>query len=119
MKVFLAVVMLFVITFAAYAADIDGKWTGSFSGPQGDIPVAFTLKADGDKLTGTTMGLDGTDVAIKDGKIDGNNITFTVTYDFAGMPLVLSYKGVVAADQIKMTADFAGMPFEFVVKKSK
>ena len=30
----------------------------------------------------------------------------------------LAYKGVVSADQIKLTADFMGMPFEFVVKKA-
>jgi hypothetical protein len=30
----------------------------------------------------------------------------------------LTYKGVVAADQIKISGDAAGMPFEFVVKKA-
>jgi hypothetical protein len=35
------------------------------------------------------------------------------------MPLTLSYTGVVAAEQIKMTGDFMGMPFEFVVNKPR
>jgi hypothetical protein len=35
-----------------------------------------------------------------------------------GNALKLTYKGVVAADQIKISADAAGMPFEFVVKKA-
>ena len=38
--------------------------------------------------------------------------------DFGGMPFTLEYKGVVSTDQIKLTADFMGMPFEFVVKKA-
>jgi hypothetical protein len=32
---------------------------------------------------------------------------------------MISYKGIVAADQIKVSGDAAGMPFEFVLKKSK
>jgi hypothetical protein len=32
------------------------------------------------------------------------------------MTLDLNYTGVVSPAEIKMTIDFAGMPFEFVVK---
>ena len=56
----------------AMAADVDGKWAGTVSTPGGDFPVAFEFKADGTKLTGTTMSPDGSAVNIKDGKIDGN-----------------------------------------------
>ncbi len=84
----------------------------------GDVPVGFTFKADGAKLTGTTAGPDGADVMIKDGMIDGANITFTITFDFGGMPFTLTYKGVVSADTIKFTVDAAGMPIDLVVKKS-
>src|SRR5215472_13697487 len=84
-----------VLALSAVAAEVDGKWTGSLSTPNGDIPVAFTFKADGANLTGTTTGIDGMDVAIKDGKIDGSNISFSVTFDFGGMPFLLTYKGVV------------------------
>jgi len=117
---FIAIALL-LVTFAvsAYAADVDGKWSGTVGGPQGEFPVAFTFKAAGSTLTGTTTGPDGAEVPIKDGKIDGNNISFSVTFDFGGMPFELSYKGVVSPDQIKMSGDFAGMPFDFVVKKQK
>jgi hypothetical protein len=119
MKIIASILAILVMTTALIAADVDGSWTGTISGPMGDIPVAFTFKADGAKLTGKTMGLDGADVAIQDGKIDGNNISFTVTFDFGGMPFMLSYKGLVDGEQIKMSADALGMPFEFVVKKAK
>jgi hypothetical protein len=119
MKIVASIVMLFLLTAAAYAADVDGKWAGSVAGPQGEFPVAFTFKSEGAKLTGSTVGFDGTEVEIKDGKIEGNNISFTVTFDFGGMPFMLSYKGVVASDQIKMTGEAAGMPFEFLLKKAK
>jgi len=117
MKFFAGVAALFLLTVSAFAADVDGKWTGSMSTPMGDIPVGFTFKADGATLTGTTTGPDG-DIAIKDGKIDGSTITFTVTFDFGGMPFTLSYKGVVSGDTIKFSGDVGGMPFELTVKKA-
>jgi len=114
-----SVIAIAVLLFAVpvFAADIDGKWSGSLTTPGGDFEVGFTLKADGAKLTGTTTGPDGTEIQIKDGKIDGANVSFTVTIDFGGMPFTIPYKGVLAGDQIKMTADMLGMPMEFVVKK--
>jgi len=114
-----AVLVILILSATASAGDVDGSWSGTISGPMGDIPVSFTFKADGAKLTGKTLGIDGMDVAIQEGKIDGANISFIVNLDFGGMPFMLSYKGVVEAEQIKMTAEVFGMPFEFVVKKEK
>jgi hypothetical protein len=119
MRVFASIVILLMISITALAADVDGKWTGTVQSPMGDLSVAFTFKADGEKLTGTTTGFDGSEVPIQDGKIDGKTITFTVTFDFGGMPLMLSYKGIVSADEIKVSGDAFGMPFEFVLKKAK
>jgi hypothetical protein len=112
------VAILLVSGITAFAADVDGKWAGTVQGPQGDFPVAFSFKADGAKLTGTTTGFDGSEVPIQDGKIDGNNISWTVTFDFGGMPLMLSYKGIVSPTEIKVSGDAFGMPFEFVLKKA-
>ena len=108
--------LLFAAT--AFAADVDGKWAGTMNTPMGDVPVGFTFKANGAALTGSTMGPDGSEVPIKDGKVDGSNISFNITFDFGGMPFMLSYKGVVTADQIKFTIDVMGMPIDLVVKKA-
>ena len=78
----------------ARAADVDGKWSGSLSTPNGDITISFDLKADGASLTGSMIGPDGTPIAIKSGKVDGNKISFMVSIDFGGMPLDLSYTGL-------------------------
>lgn len=114
-----AIAIAFVLLAGScFAADVDGKWTGTMSTPNGDIPVSFTFKADGAMLNGSTAGPDGGDVKIADGKVDGSNISFTVTFDFGGMPFTLTYKGVVAKDQIKFTIDVAGMPLDLTVKKA-
>jgi hypothetical protein len=119
MKVACAFVLgILLLAAPAYAADVDGKWTGTVSTPMGDLPVQYEFKAEGTTLTGSTLGFDGGSVPIKNGKVDGNNISFTVTFDFGGMTLDLSYKGVVSPSEIKMTGDFMGMPFEFTVKKA-
>lgn len=119
MKVRSFALALLLTAVSVFAADVDGKWTGSVSTPGGDFPVNFAFKADGAKLTGTMEGMDGMNIAISDGKVDGANISFSVSLDFGGMPLVLNYKGVVATAEIKFTGDAMGMPFEFTVKKAK
>ena len=117
-KVFVILVGLLLLAAPAFAADVDGKWTGTVSTPMGDLPVQFEFKADGTTLTGTTLGFDGGSIPIKNGKVDAEKISFTVTFDIGGMALDLSYTGVVSPSEIKMTADFMGMPFEFTVTKA-
>ena len=119
-RITFALVFGFLLTAApALAADVDGKWAGTITTPGGDFPVTFEFKADGAKLIGTTMSPDGMAVDIKDGKVEGDKITFLVSFDFGGMALDIAYSGVVAPSEMKMTADVLGMMMDFVVKKEK
>jgi hypothetical protein len=53
---------------------------------------------------------------LKHGKIDGNNISFSVTLDVGKF----AHKGVLSGDQIKMTYDDgSGQTGEIIVKKAK
>lgn len=113
----LCVLLVLMLTVPAFAADVDGKWSGTVDTPGGQFPVNFTFKADGAMLAGSLAGPDGTEIPIKDGTIDGSNISFSISLDFGGMPFELSYKGIVSPEQIQFTGEAGGMPFEFVVKK--
>jgi opacity protein-like surface antigen len=113
-----AALALMLVAAPARAADVDGKWSGSLDTPMGAVEVGFNFKADGAKLSGSTTGPDGSELMIKDGKIDGDKITFVVSLDFGGMALDLNYSGVVKPDQIAFTLDVMGMPFSFAVKKA-
>jgi hypothetical protein len=106
-----------LLAVSALAADVDGKWTGTISTPNGDFPQTFTFKADGAKLSGSLEFMPGMAIPIADGKVDGNNISFSVTLDF-GMPFTLTYTGVVSGSELKLKGDAAGMPFEFILKKA-
>ena len=111
--------VLMLVAAPARAATVDGKWTGSLDTPMGAVQVGFNFKADGAMLTGTTTGPDGSEIAIKNGKIDGDKISFMVSIDFGGMALDLNYSGVVKSDTVELTLDVMGMPFNFVVKKAQ
>jgi hypothetical protein len=119
MMVPLVALALMLVAVPARAADVDGKWTGSLDTPMGAVEVGFNFKADGTMLNGSTTGPDGSELAIKNGKIEGDKISFVVSLDFGGMALDLNYTGVVMPDQIAFTLDVMGMPFSFAVKKAK
>jgi hypothetical protein len=109
---------LLLLSAPAFAAGVDGDWSGSIDSPNGPVAISFNFKADGAKLTGTTTGPDGAKLAIKDGKVDGANISFAVDVDFGGTPMTLKYTGVVAADSIALALDFQGQPVNITVKRA-
>jgi hypothetical protein len=107
-KLLFVMTILLVASFALMAADVSGKWTYEQAGRNGGAgrPVTITLKADGSTLTGTMpaggRGGAGDPVTISDGKIDGNNISFTVKRDMGGNTIVTKYEGVLNGDEMKL-----------------
>jgi hypothetical protein len=112
-KYFSIIIGVLLVASFAFAADIDGKWSGTITGM--DMPIEFSFKAEGKTLAGSHI-VSGTETPIKDGKIDGNNISFSVTLEFG----TFVHKGVISGDQIKMTYDDgSGQTGEIIVKKAK
>jgi hypothetical protein len=112
-----AMLVVMLAALPARAADVDGKWKGSLDTPMGAVDVNFTFKADGAALNGTMSGPDGGDIAIKNGKIDGDKISFVVSLDFGGMAFDLNYTGVVTPAEVALKIDIMGMEMAFTVKK--
>lgn len=101
-----AALMLTLGTLTAHAAtDFSGNWTGDMKGPDGGagFTISFTFKQDGTSLTGSVAGPQGDPIPISDGKVDGDKITFTVSFN--GM--VIRHAGTFTAsadgDSIKLT----------------
>ena len=117
----LSVVFLFLLAaVAALAADVTGKWTAQVPGRGGQMrQMTFNLKADGANLTGSVTTQRG-DSDIADGKIDGDNISFSQTMDFGGNQVKLIYKGKVSGDTIEFTREREGgdqPPATFTAKR--
>ncbi|MBO0722248.1 MAG: hypothetical protein J2P41_15590 [Blastocatellia bacterium] len=108
----------------AYAWDISGKYVAQVPGRQGQTrEVTITLKAEGDKLTGSVSGQQGEN-PISDGTIKGDDISFKVKQSIQGNEVTILYKGKVSGDEIKFTREFQGgagnrPPVEFTAKKAK
>jgi hypothetical protein len=119
-KILLSAVLLFAVVAVCWAATFDGTWKGYI---EGQYNLTLTLKADGTKLTGDFSLVDSNGKsynpddtgyspyvaaqmgknAITDGKIDGNNISFTTTFN--GKPVY--YKGTLADDgRLVLTTTF-------------
>jgi hypothetical protein len=106
-KLVFSLLVLIAGTVFSYAAEIDGKWKGTFGAPGGGegMELTFTFKADGEKLTGsitTQMG----DMQFTNGKISGKEFSFDV--DMQGM--VIKHKGTIDGDTIKMKVEGFGAP---------
>lgn len=110
---------LLTFTLALWSADLSGKWTAQVPGRSGNMrEVTFTFKADGGSLTGTMSGRNG-DIQIADGKIAGDDVSFTVTQEFGGNSVKQSFTGKVAGSEIKFKREGGqGEPIEFVAKRA-
>ena len=86
-------VLFALAALAAFGADVNGKWTYEMQGRDGQKREAsMTLKAEGDKLTGTMQGRQG-DRPIENGKINGDDISFEMTMNMGGESRKMLYKG--------------------------
>jgi hypothetical protein len=158
MKIRILILSVLLTVLTASAADITGKWIAQVPGMMGrKTERVFTFQVAGEKLTGTVTDLqvsqatfeekgkapmtgtlktqNGDPMQITDGKITGDSIAFaTVSQGFMG-EMKTEYKGKIAGDEIKFTAEQGGGmgggmgggpggpggggPQEFVAKKVK
>lgn len=113
-------ISMIVLAVAALAGDISGNWKATAEGPNGTMERTFVFKVDGTKLTGeTTSSFLGKSV-IEDGKVDGDNVSFTITAKFQDNEMKLAYKGKVSGNEIKFTVDSpagGGQTIEWTAKR--
>ena len=116
----LSTIAALLLFSSARAADVSGTWTAEFDTQVGKQHYTYVLKVSGSQLTGKAKSANG-ETELKDGKVEGDAVTFVEMLNFQGMELKVTYKGkVVSADEIKFTRDVAGMvQEELVAKRSK
>ena len=108
-SVFVSTVLAAAMALSAFASDINGQWTATFDTQIGQQHYTYTLKADGEKLTGTAKNDRGS-TEITNGTIKGDDVSFTENLEFNGNQLVITYSGKISGDELKLTrkvGDFA------------
>ncbi|HUP04625.1 MAG TPA: hypothetical protein VMU19_11590 [Bryobacteraceae bacterium] len=106
--IMMAAVLLALLAAPAFAADVTGKWTGEVG--DGGFTITVNFHQDGTKLTGTIDGPGGEPMQIKDGKIDGNKISFSVTFDMGGGDMKMVHEGTVNGDEMTLNMKMEGGP---------
>ena len=102
------------------AADLTGTWNAEFETQIGTQKYTFVLKQDGASLTGkATADINGDkhDAELKEGKIDGDSVTFVEMLNFQGNDLRIVYTGKVLANEIKLTRQVGEFAKEELVAK--
>ncbi len=115
-----AALLFSFLAIPAHAANpVTGTWTGDMKTPDGQgFSLTFTFTQDGDKLTGSIAGPQGDPIAIADGKVTGDKITFNVSFNGA----TIHHEGTLDGDEIKLTSksDDGSFPGgEMTLKRAK
>ncbi len=110
--------LAFVFASLSLAADISGKWKADYTTPDGTARSSnFEFKVDGSTVTGKLTSPRG-DAELKDGKINGDEVTFMVIRNFNGDDVKINYKGKIAGDIIKFDVHFGDQgSFEMTAKR--
>lgn len=94
----LAVLLVPALLFAA--TDLTGTWSGPMANGAGQS--VFHLTNDKAAIGGTMVGQSGKEYPISDGKLDGDNISFSVAFEWQGMPVKLLVTGKVSGEQMQL-----------------
>jgi hypothetical protein len=111
--------LLAAFAVSASAADISGNWKGTAETPNGTVERTFVFKVDGHKLTGETTSSMFGKSSIEDGKVDGDDVSFTVTVNIQGNEGKVNYKGKIEGDTInfKIEVQAIGQTLEMIAKR--
>ena len=122
-KLLLAFTIACALLTSVRAADIDGKWRAEFDSQIGQQKYVFELKAEGEKLTGKAFAErqgQKTEIALKDGRIVKDEVSFSEPLKFQDQEILIEYKGKIVGDELKLhrkVGDIAA--YDIVAKREK
>jgi len=111
------VLMGCLLVAVAAIADLSGKWSSTFSAPDGSqYPLTYTFKVDGSKLTGTLEAA-GSEVPIDSGMVKDDNVSFNVTVQ--GVTYAHKGKYYTAGDSIGVDVNYDGNKSHMTMKRAQ
>ena len=110
--------LLLLATARAFAADITGTWKASFDTQIGPQNYTYEFVVKGATLTGKIQSAMGGATEIRQGKVDGDKISFVEVFTYDGNEIQITYTGrVTSNDEIKFTRQVAEFATEEIVAK--
>lgn len=106
MKFHITLLSLALASWSAFAADITGTWKAEFETQRGLQKYTFTLKQDGATMTGKASVVregEKREVEFKDGKVDGDTVTFVELLKIQDREINITFTGKVGDGDIKFT----------------
>jgi beta-glucosidase len=97
------------------AADVTGTWKAEVDTLIGVQKYTFTLKQDGPKVTGKAsaeVNGEKRETELKEGKLDGDTITFVEPVTIQGSELNIAYRGKVKPGEIQFTREVGDLAKE-------
>ena len=117
------VILGLVVVSSVGAADVTGVWSAEFETQIGVQKYTYTLKQDGDKITGranSEIAGEKREVELKEGRLQAETVTFVEVFEFQGNEIRIEYKGKVSGDEIQFTRNVGEFATEqFVAKRGR
>jgi hypothetical protein len=93
-------ILILLSAVVCLAADLNGRWEGTASGPNGDFQLVFNFHVDGSKLTGTVETPNGEN-PISDGKVDGDHLSFKTHFNDND----INHEGTISGETIDLKVE--------------
>jgi hypothetical protein len=110
-----AAIIVVQFSFASLAQQdkLSGRWEGKVQSLQGERNAAVSFKKEGENYTGTTTGLRGEDIPLKDIKVDGNKVTAVAIFETPQGSITVNYAFELQGESLKGEGniDFSGQTF--------
>ncbi|MGV3772180.1 MAG: alpha/beta hydrolase [Verrucomicrobiales bacterium] len=116
----IALLALALCSLTARAVDLTGIWKAVFDTQIGVQKYTFTFNQGGNNLTGKAnfeINDEKHESQLKDGKLDGDSLSFVEVLNFRGNDLEIRYKGTVAEKELKLTRQVGDFATEQLVAK--
>jgi enterochelin esterase-like enzyme len=111
---------LIALPLVGFAADVTGTWKAEFDSQIGLQKYTYTLKQDGTNLTGkasSEVNEQKREAELKEGKVDGDKISFVELLNFQGNDILIRYKGTIFSNEMKLTREVGTFAKEEIVVK--
>src|SRR2546429_9126230 len=100
--------VLLALPSIGFAADLSGTWKSEFDSQIGRQKYTYTLKQEGDKITGkanSEINDQKQQAPFSEGKIDGDKVSFVEMLTFNGNDIRIAYSGTFSTNEMNLTRE--------------